>query len=67
MTRLLIFAFFLGCNAPAFAYIDPNAGGFLYQIIFPVLIAISAGWIWIKKAAIALWKKIFPGRTSLDD
>ena len=29
---------------PAFAYIDPNAGGLLYQMLFPLLIAIAGAW-----------------------
>ena len=28
----------------AYAYIDPNAGGLLYQLLFPVLIAIAGAW-----------------------
>lgn len=29
---------------PAAAYIDPNIGGWLYQILFPLLIAIAGAW-----------------------
>lgn len=28
----------------AFAYIDPNTGGWLYQMLFPLLIAIAGAW-----------------------
>jgi hypothetical protein len=28
----------------AYAYLDPNAGGLLYQLLFPVLIAIAGAW-----------------------
>ncbi len=28
----------------AFAYVDPNAGGWLYQLLFPLLIAVGALW-----------------------
>ncbi len=29
---------------PALAYIDPNVGGWLYQLLFPLLIAIAGAW-----------------------
>ena len=32
------------------AYIDPSAGGLLFQIIAPVLILIVAGWHLIQRA-----------------
>lgn len=32
-----------------FAYIDPNAGGSLFQLLFPVYVAICGVWIVIKK------------------
>jgi len=28
----------------ALAYIDPNVGGWLYQLLFPLLIAIAGAW-----------------------
>lgn len=28
----------------AFAYIDPNAGGWLFQLLFPLLVAIGGAW-----------------------
>lgn len=28
----------------AHAYIDPNVGGWLYQLLFPLLIAIAGAW-----------------------
>ena len=28
----------------AHAYIDPNIGGWLYQLLFPLLIAIAGAW-----------------------
>ena len=35
----------LACAAPdAHAYIDPNVGGWLYQLLFPLLIAIAGAW-----------------------
>ena len=46
MLRALFFvlaSWLLGAD-PAYAYIDPNAGGWLYQMLFPLLIAIAAAW-----------------------
>lgn len=34
---------------PAYAYVDPNAGGILFQILFPVLVAIAAVWAVFKE------------------
>jgi hypothetical protein len=39
-------------SAPsASAYIDPNAGGLLYQILLPLIVAVTAGWRYIKMTA----------------
>lgn len=40
---LAISGFFLGVG-DAHAYIDPNVGGWLYQILFPVLVALGGAW-----------------------
>jgi drug/metabolite transporter (DMT)-like permease len=45
--------------ASCFAYIDPNTGGIIYQILFPVLVAIAAAWTFLKDRISALWSKIF--------
>lgn len=46
MTRLalLTIAALALTQGSAYAYIDPNAGGLLYQLLFPVLIAIAGAW-----------------------
>ena len=36
---------------PAFAYIDPSASGFLYQLVFPGIAIIVSAWRWIKDLA----------------
>lgn len=36
--------------ATAHAYIDPNTGGMLYNLLFPVGVALAAGWGRIKLA-----------------
>jgi hypothetical protein len=48
--------------ASAFAYIDPNAGGMLFQILMPVFAAIAGAWLflrrWIAACFIRLWEKL---------
>ncbi len=45
--------------ATAWAYIDPNAGGFLLQLLAPVFAAVVGAWLflrrWIADAARRLW------------
>lgn len=42
----------------AFAYIDPNAGGLLYQILFPVIVAIGALWAGFRHKLSYLWWRL---------
>lgn len=32
----------------AYAYLDPNTGGILYQIAFPIIVAVAATWKFLK-------------------
>lgn len=41
---LLAIVALLGAPPEAHAYIDPNVGGWLYQLLFPLLIAIAGAW-----------------------
>ncbi|MGA7540205.1 MAG: hypothetical protein WBW93_15725 [Steroidobacteraceae bacterium] len=34
---------------PAYAYIDPNSAGALYQILFPLLIAIGSAFAFLRR------------------
>lgn len=45
----------------AFAYVDPNAGGWLYQLLFPLLIAIGALWA-IMRQRISLFLQRWSGK-----
>jgi len=39
--------------APAcHAYIDPNSGNLLYQLLLPLILALSVGWRYLKTAMI---------------
>lgn len=46
----------------AFAYIDPNAGGFLFQLLAPLFAAIVAAWVFMRRAIVdslrAVWDKL---------
>jgi len=42
----------------AFAYVDPNSAGVLYQILFPIFVAVTLAWRWIKQTVTSLWKLI---------
>lgn len=51
-------AFLLAAYAPScLAYIDPNSGGLLYSILFPVVVAISAGFGSVKAWVLRLLGK----------
>jgi hypothetical protein len=41
--------------AVAYAYVDPNSAGLLYQIFFPLVIAVTVAWRWIKDTVSRLW------------
>ncbi len=42
-----------------YAYIDPNAGGWLFQLLFPLLVAIGGVWSIFRNRIGALWNRIF--------
>lgn len=44
-----VFIILLAIPATAYAYIDPNVGGWLYQLLFPLLIAIAGAWALLRQ------------------
>jgi hypothetical protein len=48
--------------ASAWAYIDPNAGGMLFQLLAPVFAAVVGVWLflrqWIAAQARRLWRRL---------
>jgi hypothetical protein len=46
----------------AWAYIDPNAGGMLFQLLAPVLAAVVGGWLflrrWVADLARRTWRRL---------
>lgn len=67
--RLLMFAAILALGlgpATAYAYIDPNAGGMLFQLLAPVFAAVIGAWLflrrWIAEAVRNLWHRLIGRR-----
>jgi hypothetical protein len=42
----------------AHAYVDPNSAGVLYQVFFPLVVAITLAWRWLKQAATSVLKRL---------
>lgn len=63
---VLVLATCLAFSLPAQAYIDPNAGGMLFQLLAPVFAAVIGGWLmlrrWISARLRQLWHRL-TGRT----
>ena len=61
---LLILALLLWClqPLPALAYIDPNAGGMLFQLLAPLFAAIVGAWLflrrWIAEVLRQFWRRL---------
>jgi hypothetical protein len=49
------------------AYIDPNAGGWLFQLLFPVFVAIGGAWMVFRKKLSAIRKRLFGRRSKNPD
>ena len=51
---------------PALAYIDPNTGGMIFQILAPILAMVTSAWLFLKDRIKAtfyrLKRMIFPSR-----
>jgi hypothetical protein len=45
---LALFVLILGIPANAFAYIDPNTGGYVFQVLFPLVSAVLAGFVFFR-------------------
>ena len=52
----------LSLPTPAWAYVDPNAGGLLFQLLAPLFAALVGGWLflrrWIADTARRLWRRL---------
>jgi uncharacterized RDD family membrane protein YckC len=48
----------VGWPVTAHAYIDPNTGGYAFQLLFPIISAIVGIYLFFKNQAAAIGKKI---------
>ena len=59
---LLTVVLLLWLPPSAWAYIDPNAGGMLFQLLAPLFAAVVGGWLflrrWITEQMRRLWRRI---------
>jgi hypothetical protein len=56
--RLAAFVLTLAAAPACNAYIDPNTGGFIYQLLFPLIVAVAAGWRWLRLFAGSAWQRL---------
>jgi hypothetical protein len=52
-------ALILAVPLDCYAYIDPNIGGWLFQLLFPVLLAIGGAWVVLRQRIRAFWAQLF--------
>lgn len=43
---------------PAYAYLDPNSAGAIYQFLFPVLIAIGSAFAFLRRSIVRACTKV---------
>ena len=59
---LALLVLWLSFSGSAQAYVDPNAGGMLFQLLAPVMAAIVGGWLflrrWITDLLRRTWRRI---------
>jgi len=53
-------------SEPAYAYIDPNAGGMLFQLLAPLFAAIVGGWLFLRRWISAMARQIWLRLTGRD-
>lgn len=45
--------------APAQAYIDPNTGGLIFQMLAPLFAMVVSAWLFARDAIVAYWRRLF--------
>jgi len=53
LALMIVLALF---TLPAFAYIDPNTGGFLFQLLAPLFAIALTVWMFFANQAKAIWR-----------
>jgi len=49
MSKVTLLLLFAATAVPAFAYVDPNTGGLIAQIAFPLMVVLAAAWAWVRR------------------
>lgn len=55
----------LGFFAPAQAYVDPNSGGILFQLLTPLVALAAAGWAFARQQLVRLWSGLLDALKAL--
>jgi len=70
MMNVCLIALMLLIAKPALAYVDPNTGGYVFQILFPILSGIAAIFLFFRDQAkraihgiVNLVRRTFRGKT----
>jgi hypothetical protein len=61
MLVLLVISFAISNASDAFAYVDPNTGGYVFQLVFPILSIVGLAYLFLKRQI----KLLFAGICSL--
>jgi hypothetical protein len=51
----------IGVPRDAFAYVDPNSAGLIFQIFFPLILAVILAWRWLRQTAARVLKRLSRG------
>ena len=62
MRGLWLLVFFV--PLPASAYIDPNTGGMILQMLAPIIAAVAGVWLFAKDYIRRLWGRLFRRRST---
>ena len=61
-TRIFLLCILSLCFEPAHAYIDPNAGGVLFQLLAPLFAGVVGAWLvarrWIAAQCRRIWRRL---------
>ena len=55
---LLISAAVLAAPSIAFAYIDPNTGGYVFQMLLPIATAVAAAFLFFKRHILNFFSRV---------
>lgn len=56
--RLTLAIALVSFHSSAFAYIDPNTGGFLFQMLAPLVAIFMSVWMFFSNQVKAVWHRI---------